>query len=92
MLFQKDLWLKLLNYYIVPEDQPSLSLLSSRTMKVQQTLFNQGITMLFASWIDKKSPTYTSEHVRTPLVCAFLITLGIRPEYDPPSRPSLSGT
>src|SRR6266566_7715866 len=39
-----------------------------------------------------KSPTYTSEHIRTPLVCAFLITLGIRPEYDPPSRPSLSGT
>src|SRR6266516_4826630 len=39
-----------------------------------------------------KSPMYTSEHIRTPLVCAFLITLGNRPEYDPPSRPSPSGT
>jgi hypothetical protein len=64
MLFPKTLWKPLLQSYVVPDRQQTLNLLPSRILKLNSTLesltINQSLTLLFASWIDRKSPPYTS--------------------------------
>jgi len=59
-LFPEDLWNKILHYYLIPGDATTLNLLPSRDPKIQPMIFNQKITLLFASWIDKKNPPYHS--------------------------------
>src|SRR5688500_13745678 len=64
MLFPRTLWKPILKYYLVPDRQQTLSLLPSRISKLSSTLesltINQNLTLLFASWIDRKNSPYTS--------------------------------
>jgi hypothetical protein len=59
-LFPKVLWETILDYYLVADNR-SLSLLSSRRLfpKPDSTIIiNKKLLLLFASWIDKKDPSY----------------------------------
>src|SRR5207248_6276965 len=67
MLFPKALWDNVLQCYLIPDRQQTLNLLTSRKSKfeslcpkLKSTTINQKLILLFASWIDKKSPPYSS--------------------------------
>src|SRR6266511_656468 len=61
MLFPKDLWDNVLQCYLIPGSQQTLNLLPSRKSKFESTIIiNKKLIVLFASWIDKKSPPYSS--------------------------------
>jgi hypothetical protein len=60
-LFPKDLWETLLDYYLIPDNRSSTSLLPSRIPKIDSTIIiNPKLLLLFASWIDKMNPPYNS--------------------------------
>ena len=59
-LFPKVLWETILDYYLVADNR-SLSLLSSRRLFPKPDLtiiINKKLLLLFASWINKKDPSY----------------------------------
>jgi hypothetical protein len=61
-IFPKNLWETLFEYYIASDKKQFLkNLLPSRYLELDSTTIDQDLALLFASWIDRKTPPYTSQ-------------------------------
>ncbi|EXX57371.1 hypothetical protein GLOIN_2v1557202 [Rhizophagus irregularis DAOM 181602=DAOM 197198] len=62
-ILPKDLIHNLLEFHVVPNQKPKSDVLPSRFSKLGSSLLNSKVIPLFASWIDRKDPSYNYENL-----------------------------